>query len=65
KLARRSQERDNLGMLVWSPNQNLSEAKHQHFLFKCKNRAREKSSQTPQAPLPGRSLARALAPVSW
>ena len=27
KLARRSQERDNLGMLVWSPNQNLSEAK--------------------------------------
>lgn len=27
KLARRSQERENLGMLVWSPNQNLSEAK--------------------------------------
>lgn len=27
KLTKRSQERENLGMLVWSPNQNISEAK--------------------------------------
>ncbi|XP_074250432.1 REST corepressor 1 isoform X2 [Saimiri boliviensis] len=33
KLARRSQERDNLGMLVWSPNQNLSEAKYSRLLL--------------------------------
>ncbi|DAA17377.1 TPA: REST corepressor 1-like [Bos taurus] len=38
KLARRSQERDNLGMLVWSPNQNLSEAKLDEYIAIAKEK---------------------------
>ncbi|XP_049646314.1 REST corepressor 1 [Suncus etruscus] len=38
KLTRRSQERDNLGMLVWSPNQNLSEAKLDEYIAIAKEK---------------------------
>uniref|UniRef100_A0A8C9F5D2 REST corepressor 1 n=1 Tax=Pavo cristatus TaxID=9049 RepID=A0A8C9F5D2_PAVCR len=38
KLARRSQERENLGMLVWSPNQNLSEAKLDEYIAIAKEK---------------------------
>ncbi|XP_036738067.1 REST corepressor 1 isoform X1 [Manis pentadactyla] len=38
KLARRSQERDSLGMLVWSPNQNLSEAKLDEYIAIAKEK---------------------------
>nr|XP_033809234.1 REST corepressor 1 isoform X5 [Geotrypetes seraphini] len=32
EVAKRCQERENLGMLVWSPNQNLSEAKLDEYI---------------------------------
>nr|XP_048709483.1 REST corepressor 1 isoform X2 [Caretta caretta] len=38
KLARRCQERENLGMLVWSPNQNLSEAKLDEYIAIAKEK---------------------------
>ncbi|KAJ7345203.1 hypothetical protein JRQ81_001153 [Phrynocephalus forsythii] len=38
KLAKRSQERENLGMLVWSPNQNISEAKLDEYIAIAKEK---------------------------
>ncbi|KAM9069882.1 REST corepressor 1 [Sarcophilus harrisii] len=38
KISRRSQERENLGMLVWSPNQNLSEAKLDEYIAIAKEK---------------------------
>ncbi|KAB0391067.1 hypothetical protein E2I00_006864 [Balaenoptera physalus] len=47
KLARRSQERDNLGMLVWSPNQNLSEAKLDEYIAIAKEKHGYNMEQLP------------------
>ncbi|XP_026554326.1 REST corepressor 1 isoform X4 [Pseudonaja textilis] len=38
KLTKRSQERENLGMLVWSPNQNISEAKLDEYIAIAKEK---------------------------
>ncbi|KAM6462743.1 REST corepressor 1 isoform 4-T4 [Liasis olivaceus] len=38
KLVKRSQERENLGMLVWSPNQNISEAKLDEYIAIAKEK---------------------------
>ncbi|XP_061468189.1 REST corepressor 1 isoform X2 [Rhineura floridana] len=38
KLAKRAQERENLGMLVWSPNQNISEAKLDEYIAIAKEK---------------------------
>ncbi|XP_048341413.1 REST corepressor 1 isoform X2 [Sphaerodactylus townsendi] len=38
KFAKRSQERENLGMLVWSPNQNISEAKLDEYIAIAKEK---------------------------
>nr|XP_056707396.1 REST corepressor 1 [Euleptes europaea] len=38
KLAKRSQEKENLGMLVWSPNQNISEAKLDEYIAIAKEK---------------------------
>uniref|UniRef100_A0A8D2J5Y8 REST corepressor 1 n=1 Tax=Varanus komodoensis TaxID=61221 RepID=A0A8D2J5Y8_VARKO len=38
KQAKRSQDRENLGMLVWSPNQNISEAKLDEYIAIAKEK---------------------------
>ncbi|XP_062974141.1 REST corepressor 1 isoform X1 [Elgaria multicarinata webbii] len=38
KQAKKSQERENLGMLVWSPNQNISEAKLDEYIAIAKEK---------------------------
>nr|XP_060611111.1 REST corepressor 1 isoform X1 [Anolis sagrei ordinatus] len=38
KIVKRTQERENLGMLVWSPNQNISEAKLDEYIAIAKEK---------------------------
>ncbi|XP_069772560.1 REST corepressor 1 isoform X2 [Narcine bancroftii] len=38
EIAKQSQERDNLGMLVWSPNQNVSESKLDEYIAIAKEK---------------------------